>query len=1385
MGENYFNKKIWVVIVLSFLIILNIVGLVNTNVNAENELNSNINSTDIDFHSLSNEHPPKITSSNVQFAYVYERYLIVYEAMDVDTSKYKLSWSLKTNATWVVLTGYPSLLGTPGKSDVGTYWLNITVSDGDFSDSTNFTLRVVNRRGDVINLRTNKKYVWIQNAVYSANKGDTIFISNGTYHERIRINKSINLTGESRDSTIINGTSSEAEWDWWWDHDPVIFVDSDWVNVSNLTINPWWGCDVGIEMYGSEFCRITNNKIQKQSYGINNSNNNNITKNLLIDNYIGINVYYKANKNSITHNIILNSSSSGIYFRRSKNQYISNNMFTKSGISFYLEYYPNNNLLEYYNTNNIPPNNKLNGKTIYYISNSKNKNYKNTQVGQLFIINSTNITFDNFQINDTKPGILIFYSDYVTINGSDIDSITQHGIYLLYSSNCTISNNNISNIPYYYAGIVLAYSSQNFISRNILKSNDGGLSLNYNSNNNIITQNYFIFNDGGFGICNGVNNKVLYNTFTRNNRGVLLVYQKYNNNNFRFGNNSVYNNNFINNTQQAFDSHGPNFWNSTYPIGGNYWSDYTGVDNKKGKNQDQTGNDSIGDSPYSNITGNANAKDNYPLMKPINIGKIPAIKPMAIDDLYALSGDGYVNLTWNKSDWDGGAPVTNYRIYRGTHPYKNSFLKEIGNVLFYNDTNVTNDVIYHYQVTAKNSVGEGPLSNDVGARPHPKRVKEVPTCPRNLGSEVGDSFVFLHWYIPEFHGNSTITNYRIYRATSPSLKIAYKDVKGGKYYFNDTNVTNSITYYYRVSAINSIGEGPLSSEISATPKYIPNNFTKVPTNPRNLSGRSGNRFICLSWNAPLFDGNSSILNYSIYRGTSSFNKSVIRLTGNILQFNDTTVTNGITYYYEVSAINSLGEGPRSNEVIAKPNYSQGVSNKSIPSHPLNLKVKAGDGYVYITWSKPQFNGNSSIINYIVYRGNKSGVLSIHKTIGNMLYFNDTNVNHGVTYYFRISAKNSVGEGPLSNEISATPKKPSEKPKIIKTVPTNPRELEVTSGDGFVDLKWLQPSFDGNSSITNYKLYRGTSSSKKGLLIKLGKVLTFNDTNVTNNITYFYEVSAINSIGESLRSNEAIATPFNSSIQNAQIQIPPTHPRYLTARAGDGFVRLYWDPPAYNGTSSIINYIIYRSNNSSKIIFYKKIGLNSNFNDTNVTNNITYHYRISALNKFGEGALSMEVSATPRPPNPNKKIKIIIDTDNDGIPDFWELMYGLNITNPTDAAQDQDNDNLTNLQEFQYNTNPKSNDTDNDNLTDWEEIFKYNTNATNQDSDGDGYTDDIEINSNTDPLDENNYPGSKTGDDKPNPELNLAFVLSVILIVIILTLLLVYLIARHRRSKEEI
>ena len=96
----------------------------------------------------------------------------------------------------------------------------------------------------------------------------------------------------------------------------------------------------------------------------------------------------------------------------------------------------------------------------------------------------------------------------------------------------------------------------------------------------------------------------------------------------------------------------------------------------------------------------------------------------------------------------------------------------------------------------------------------------------------------------------------------------------------------------------------------------------------------------------------------------------------------------------------------------------------------------------------------------------------------------------------------------------------------------------------------------------------------------------------------------------------------------------------------------------------------------------------------------------------------------------------IDSDGDGLPDWWEELYGLDSSDATDASRDPDGDGLDNWAEFEAGTNPCSADTDEDGLPDaWEVKYRtvpFLTDAVD-DSDGDGLNNLEEYRAGTDPL----------------------------------------------------
>src|SRR5437763_5204929 len=113
-------------------------------------------------------------------------------------------------------------------------------------------------------------------------------------------------------------------------------------------------------------------------------------------------------------------------------------------------------------------------------------------------------------------------------------------------------------------------------------------------------------------------------------------------------------------------------------------------------------------------------------------------------------------------------------------------------------------------------------------------------------------------------------------------------------------------------------EGPYHWELHPLTGWSLSAPPTPPSAPQDLAATGGNAQVTLTWQAPASNGGSPITNYRIYRGTSSSGETLKATIGNVLTYTDTTVTNGVTYYYQVSAVNAAGEGPRSNEASATP-----------------------------------------------------------------------------------------------------------------------------------------------------------------------------------------------------------------------------------------------------------------------------------------------------------------------------------------------------------------------------------------------------------------------------------------------------------------------------------
>lgn len=137
-----------------------------------------------------------------------------------------------------------------------------------------------------------------------------------------------------------------------------------------------------------------------------------------------------------------------------------------------------------------------------------------------------------------------------------------------------------------------------------------------------------------------------------------------------------------------------------------------------------------------------------------------------------------------------------------------------------------------------------------------------------------------------------------------------------------------------------------------------------------------------------------------------------------------------------------------------------------------------------------------------------------------------------------------------------------------------------------------------------------------------------------------------------------------------------------------------------------------------------------------------------------------------------------DQDGDGLPKWWEDDMGLSDTNPDDALMDHDSDNLTNLDEYEMGTDPNNSDTDNDGIPDYWDGFPLDDQKYDKDTDGDGYFDWDELKEGTDHLDAEDYPGKK--EDKGDSDRVIYLVLFIVGILLVIGISVLWI----SRSKQK-
>ena len=184
----------------------------------------------------------------------------------------------------------------------------------------------------------------IQEAVNAANEGDVIIVCPGTYIENVDVNKFVEIRSYSQTNTIVKASNPS---------DHVFYVTVDNVKISGFTITGA-SKSSGIYLNNSNNCKIVNNKILNNKYGIylkyscnNDIKNNNISSNN--DDGICLDC---SSSNNIVSNTISNNDDGISLWNSSNNNIENNNISSNNDVGFYLLGSGNNNI----ESNNISNN---------------------------------------------------------------------------------------------------------------------------------------------------------------------------------------------------------------------------------------------------------------------------------------------------------------------------------------------------------------------------------------------------------------------------------------------------------------------------------------------------------------------------------------------------------------------------------------------------------------------------------------------------------------------------------------------------------------------------------------------------------------------------------------------------------------------------------------------------------------------------------------------------------------------------------------------------------------------------------------------------------------------------------------------------------------------
>ncbi|XP_035385731.1 receptor-type tyrosine-protein phosphatase delta isoform X25 [Electrophorus electricus] len=611
---------------------------------------------------------------------------------------------------------------------------------------------------------------------------------------------------------------------------------------------------------------------------------------------------------------------------------------------------------------------------------------------------------------------------------------------------------------------------------------------------------------------------------------------------------------------------------------------------------------------------------NYTCVAMSTLGVIEAVAQITVKALPKAPGVVMVTERTATSitlTWDSGNPEpVSYYIIQHKPKYSEDSYKEIDGVATtrYSVGGLSPYSDYEFRVVAVNNIGRGPASDAIEA----KTAEQAPsTAPRQVrGRMLSATTAIIHWEEPE-EANGQIMGYRVYYTLDPTQHVNQweKQIVRSANFLTIQGLTPNKTYYIKVLAYTSVGDGPLSSDLQIIAK------TGVPSQPTDFRAEAKSETsVLLSWVSPPQSGqDSQITGYELLykrkdekeENRVSFEPTTTYLLKELRPFT--------VYTFQLAARSRHGIGAYTNEISAETPQTQ----PSAPPQEITCSSPSSTN-ILVSWKPPPVELQNGIITkytiqYAATEGEDTSIQQISEIPPENSHYLLENLEKWTEYRVTVIAHTDVGAGPESL------------PQLIRTeedVPSGPpRKVEVEAvNSSSVKVVWRSPVPNRqHGQIRGYQVHYVRMLSGEPVGHPVIKDILIDDaqemvlTDLQAEATYSVTVAAYTTKGDGARSKPKLVTTTGAV---------PEKPRLMVSPTNMGTALLQWHPPP-NTHGLLQGYRLrFGRKDVEPLTVIEFPERENHYTTKEIHKGASYTFRLSARNRVGFGEETVKEISTP-------------------------------------------------------------------------------------------------------------------------------------------------------------